>query len=154
MGHLSGNILFFLTFIIFSIPASLIDIRRKRIPDWIIFPGVIILLAFRVFGFGDPLMRIFLEMIAGSLILFGIRFFTNGKLGMGDVKFAALMGVFIGFPGWFVATGLASVLGLIFALIGLFSGRINKNTKIPFAPFLTVGSIGAYFVNYDILLKI
>jgi prepilin signal peptidase PulO-like enzyme (type II secretory pathway) len=36
----------------------------------------------------------------------------------------------------------------------LFSGRIKKNTRIPFAPFLTVGSIGAYFIDYNILLKI
>ncbi|MCK5201790.1 MAG: hypothetical protein KAR21_25730, partial [Spirochaetales bacterium] len=67
----------------------------------------------------------------------------------GDVKFAALMGVFIGFPGWFAAAGLASLLGLIFASAGLISGKLNKSSKIPFAPFLTVGSIGAYFINYN-----
>ncbi len=154
MSYLNGSIVFLATFIIFSVPASIIDIKQKRIPDWIVFPGIAVLLGLRAFSFGDPVIKILLEMIAGFLILFGIRLFTKGKLGMGDVKFAALMGIFIGFPGWFVATGLASLLGLIFAVLGLFSGRINKNTKIPFAPFLTVGSIGAYFVNYDILLNI
>lgn len=146
-------IIFTAAFIIFSVPASVIDIKQKRIPDWIVFPGVIVLLCFRVFGFENSALLILSDIILGSLIFFGIRFLTKGKLGMGDVKFAALMGVFIGFPGWFVATGLASLLGLAFAVTGLFFGKINKDTKIPFAPFLTVGSIGAYFINYDILLN-
>ncbi len=154
MSYLNGNIVFLTAFIMFSIPASVIDIKQKRIPDWIVFPGIAVLLGLRAFSFGDPAMKIVLEMIAGSLIFFGIRFLTNGKLGMGDVKFAALMGVFIGFPGWFIATGLASVLGLIFALMGLLFKKLNKSSKIPFAPFLTVGSIGAYFVDYNILLRI
>jgi len=98
------------------------------------------------------MVRILLEMISGSLIFIGIHLLTNGKLGIGDVKYAALMGVFIGFPGWFVAAGLASILGLIFVLAGLISGKLNKSSKIPFAPFLTAGTIGAYFVNYSTLL--
>ena len=146
-------IIFPAVFLIFSIPACVLDIKQKRIPDWAVFPGIAVLFGLRAFSFEDPMMRILLEILGGSLILFGIRFITKGKLGMGDVKFAALMGVFIGFPGLFVATGLASLLGLMFALIGIYSGRINKNSKIPFAPFLTVGSIGAYFINYNILLK-
>lgn len=147
-------ILFFSTFLIFSVPASVIDTKHKRIPDLIVFPAIAVLSVFRKICFGDPLVRILLEILLGYLIFIGIRFLTKGKLGMGDAKFAALMGVFIGFPGWFAATGLASLLGLVFAVTGLFSGRIDKNTKIPFAPFLTAGSIAAYFVNYDILLKI
>lgn len=154
MSYLNGSFVFLTAFIMFSIPASVIDIKHKRIPDWIVFPGIAVLLGLRAFSFRDPTLKILLEMIAGSLILFGIRLSTKGKLGMGDVKFAALMGVFIGFPGWFIATGLASILGLVFASAGLASGKLNKSSKIPFAPFLTVGSIGAYFVNYDILLKI
>lgn len=152
--RVSKIIIFLVTFLIFSIPACVIDIKHKRIPDWTVSSGLALLAALRFFSFGDPLVKIVLDMISGSLIFAGIRVFTKGKLGMGDVKFAAFMAVFIGFPGWFVATGLASLLGLVFAAIGLFLGKINKNTKIPFAPFLTVGSIGAYFVNYDILLKI
>ncbi len=148
------SIIFPAAFLIFSIPACVIDIRQRRIPDWTVFLGLVVLITLRFFSLRDSAERILLDMISGFLFLFGIRFLTKGKLGMGDVKFAALMGVFIGFPGLFVATGLASLLGLMFALIGIYSGRINNNSKIPFAPFLTVGSIYAYFVNYDILLKI
>ncbi|MDA3938815.1 MAG: A24 family peptidase [Spirochaetia bacterium] len=141
-------------FLVFSIPACIIDIKQKRIPDWTVFSGVTVIIAFRLLILGDLIKIILLELISAPLIFIGIRSITKGKLGMGDVKFAALMAIYIGFPGWFIATGVASLLGLLFAVLGLFSGRLNRNTRIPFAPFLTVGSIGAYFVNYDILLNI
>lgn len=92
------------------------------------------------------------ELLSGALLFMGIRLITGGKLGMGDVKFAALMGVFTGFPGWFIAAGLASLFGLLFAAAGLLTGRLDRNSRIPFAPFLTLGSIGAYFAA-PILLK-
>ena len=152
MSYLDGSVLFLITFLIFSVSASVIDIRHKRIPDWIVFSGVTVLLALRFFSFEDPPGRLVLEMLLGPMIFLGIRLLTKGKLGMGDVKFAALMAVFVGFPGWFIAAGLASLLGLIFALPGIVFGSLNESSRIPFAPFLTVGSIGAYFVNCSILL--
>jgi leader peptidase (prepilin peptidase) / N-methyltransferase len=147
MSLLSGSMLFLVIFCIFSIPASIIDIKHKRIPDCIVFPGIITLLVFSIFYIDSYALRVFTEMLAGSTIFYCIRLISKRKLGMGDVKFAALMAVFLGFPGWFVAAGLASLLGLVFAILNLCSGRINKNTKIPFAPFLTVGSIAAYFIQ-------
>lgn len=152
MNYLKGSFLFLILFLLFSLPASVIDIRQKRIPNWIVLPGIFALFLLRIIIFEDPFQRVLFDMILGFLILFGIRFLTKGKLGMGDVKFAALMAVFIGFPGWFVASGIASALGLLFALLGLTLGRVNKNTQIPFAPFLTAGSIAAYFVDYSDLL--
>lgn len=152
MNEVNGSAIFFILFISFSLPACVTDIKHRLIPDWSVFPGIVVLFGLRVFSLGDPAIKILLEMIAGSLFFFGIRLFTKGKLGMGDVKFAALMGVFIGFPGWFIAAGLASLFGLLFAAAGMLSGRLDRNSRIPFAPFLTLGSIGAYFAA-PILLK-
>lgn len=149
MGSLNNRILFTVAFLIFSIPACIVDIRQKRIPDRIVFSGLAVLFVIRFFVFGDSAGSISLEMLTGSLIFVVIRLLTKGKLGMGDVKFAAFMAVFTGFPGWFIAVGSASVFGLFFAITGLISGRLNKSSKIPFAPFLTVGSIGAYYLNFN-----
>lgn len=147
------EIIMLTVFILFSFSASVIDIKHKRIPNSIVFSGVAVLFLFRFCSYSDSIIRIFVDMISGFLILFVIRFFTKGKLGMGDVKFAVLMGVFLGFPKWFIAAGLASFLGLLFTVIGLFFGKVNRDTKIPFAPFLTVGSSIAYFINYSILFE-
>ena len=113
VSHLNGSVLFLTAFIIFSVPASVIDIKQKRIPDWIVFPGVIVLLGFRVFGFDDPAIKILSDIILGSLIFIGIRFFTKGKLGMEDVKFAALMGVGL---CWFPRVVYCSWISLSFGI--------------------------------------
>ncbi len=152
MDYLKGSYLSLIVFLLFSLPTSVIDIRQKRIPNWIVVPGTLVLFVLRILIFKDPFLRVLFEMILGFSILFTIQFLTKGKLGMGDVKFAALMAVFVGFPWWFIATGIASVLGLVFSVIGLYFGRVNKKTQIPFAPFLTAGSIAAYFVNYSGLM--
>ncbi len=151
VNNYNENILFLGVFIVFSIPACLVDIKRKRIPNWTVFRGAALIFVMRLFIFGDSPGRVVLEMLTGFSIFLLIRLLTGGNLGMGDVKFAVFMAVFAGFPGWFIATGLASVLGLGFALTGLISGKLNKNSKVPFAPFLTVGSIGAYLLNCYIL---
>ncbi len=151
MNSLIGKLLFLAVFLLFSIPASIVDIRQRRIPNWTTYSGLVVFFALRFFSFGNSAGRIVLEMLAGFLIFMLIRIFTKGKLGMGDIKFASLMAAYNGFPDWFVATGFASILGLIFAVTGLVFGNLNRNSKISFAPFLTAGSIGAYFVDYSIL---
>jgi len=145
------SLVFPLVFLIFSIPASVIDIKHKRIPNRIVLPGIFILAWLRIFIFGDPLSILAVKIIAGPVLFIIVYLLTDGKLGMGDIKYSALMGIFIGLPGLFVAIGLSSIMGLIFAVIGLFSGRINAKTKIPFAPFLTLGSFLTFFIFYTII---
>lgn len=149
-----GQTILLISFITFSFPVCVIDIKDKRIPDWSVFPGIIVLSALRFFMFGDSAGEIISDMLTGSLLFIAVRFFTKGNLGLGDVKFAALMGVFNSFPGWFFATATASFFGLIFALTGIFSGKLNRSSKIPFAPFLTAGSIITFFLNLTLLPKI
>lgn len=146
MLELSKNLIIFLIFLILSITVSVIDIRSKIIPDWIVFPGIIILSGFRIIFFGDLLNIIALKIITGPVLLLIVYFLTQGKLGMGDIKFSVLMGLFIGLPGLFIAIGLASFMGLIFALIGLINGTLQLKAKIPFAPFLTLGSFLSFFI--------
>ncbi|RKX85909.1 MAG: prepilin peptidase [Spirochaetes bacterium] len=140
------NFVFFITFLIFSIPSSVIDFKQKRIPDKIIFPGIIILTGFRIIFFEDLLSIVALKVITGPLIFLLVYLFTHGKLGIGDIKFAALIGVFTGFPGLLVAIGLASLMGLVFSVIGLIAGTLQLTTKIPFAPFLTLGGFLTFLI--------
>ncbi len=147
MVFFQNNFLLLTCFLLFSVPASIVDIREKRIPDSIVLCGAVLLTVLRVWGQGDPLIRVISEAAGGILLLFAIRCATHGKLGMGDVKFAGLMGIFIGFPSWFVATALASVLGLLIVYFGILCEIADKHTKIPFAPFLSAGSIGAYYIH-------
>lgn len=140
------NFVFLFIFLILSVTVSVIDIRTKIIPDWIVITGIILLTGFRIIFFGDLLSIISLKIITGPLLFLTVYFLTQRKLGIGDIKYSALIGVFVGLPGLFVTIGLASIMGLIFAVIGLAIGNIHLKTKIPFAPFLTLGSFLTFFI--------
>jgi leader peptidase (prepilin peptidase) / N-methyltransferase len=146
MFEVSKSFIFLLIFLFLSITASVIDIKQKKIPDWIVFPGIIILTGFRIIFFEDLLYVIAINIITGPVLFFIVYFLTHGKLGMGDIKYSALMGVFTGLPGLFVAIGLASILGLLFAVAGLTLGIFHLKTKIPFAPFLSLGSFLSFLI--------
>ncbi len=139
-------------FIFFSIPVCITDIRSRRIPLWCVYSGTGVLFLTSFFLFPSQAGNLLLGMLSGPVVFMAVRLFTKGKLGMGDVTFAAFTGVFNGFPGWFIATGLASLFGLLFAAAGMLAGRLDRNSRIPFAPFLTLGSVGAYFA-VPILLR-
>ncbi len=151
MDELHRNILFLSVFIMVSIPASIIDVKYRIIPDWCVISGSVILFFLRLYISRDVLLIISLDMFSGPFIFMMIRLISRGKLGMGDVKFSALMGLFLGFPGWFAALSAASFLGLLFAAAGCIAGALNKTSRIPFAPFLTAGSIGVYLLTPLIL---
>ena len=145
MDQVHFNVLLNAVFIMISIPVCAIDIRHRRIPDWAVLPGIGVFFILRVFIAGDYPVIVFWEMSAGAIIFSVVYMITRGKLGVGDIKFAALMGIFTGFPGWFYAVATASVLGLIIAAGGWLLGYLNRESKIPFAPFLVAGSLGAYY---------
>ncbi len=143
MNAINGQDFSLVIFLLFSIPACAADIKHNRIPNQTVYPAILILTALKLIC-RIPFSAFLPGLFAGALIFYAIRVFTGGKMGMGDVKFAALMGLFNGFPYWFTAVFIASLTALIFILPGIVTGRIHTDTKIPFAPFLTAGSIMAY----------
>ena len=62
-------------------------------------------------------------------------------LGLGDVKFSALIGGALGPLGGVAAIGAAFVLGAGISLVGLTAGRLTRGTPIRFGPYLLAGSL-------------
>jgi leader peptidase (prepilin peptidase)/N-methyltransferase len=73
-------------------------------------------------------------------------------MGMGDVKLAAVMGLFLGravAPAVFAALIAGTLIGgLIIARYGMAEGR---KKGIPFGPWLAFGSLVGLFVGEDIV---
>jgi prepilin signal peptidase PulO-like enzyme (type II secretory pathway) len=131
---------FFWIFVIFSIPISLIDLRSRRIPDLLSFPCFILLFFARFLLTPQRLPGCLIAAIFGMLLFYCVRSSTKG-LGLGDVKFAAVIGLFCGFPCLLPAFLIAALLGIAVALFLQTGGR---PCPLPFAPFLSVGAIIAY----------
>ena len=75
-------------------------------------------------------------------------------MGMGDVKLAFVLGVFLGWWGMgYVPIGLflGFLLGSIGGIALIAAGLKTRKDHIPFAPFLSAGALLAVFVGQSIL---
>jgi prepilin signal peptidase PulO-like enzyme (type II secretory pathway) len=129
-----------LIFLAFALPASMIDIRSRRIPDRIVFPCFAAVFIFLLIAQTDTVSNRLAAALLSALFFFAMRRVAGG-LGLGDVKFAALIGLCCGLPlacAAFLAAALTGIAGcLVFR-------RGGKEKPLPFAPFLTAGTAAAF----------
>jgi prepilin signal peptidase PulO-like enzyme (type II secretory pathway) len=131
-----------LIFLAFALPASMIDIRSYRIPNMLVFPcSAAIFIFLLVFQINLLPNRAAAALLSGLFFLI-IRRVTHG-LGLGDVKFAMLIGLCCGLP-WAYTAFLAAALTGIAAFLMARRGETKKRAPLPFAPFLTAGVIAAF----------
>lgn len=138
--------------ILIVVPAALIDLEHRIIPNVLTALGAVLAL-----GLGlalDPsgeTQRLIAAAGAGGFLLLA-AFAYPGGMGMGDVKLAGMMGLFLGsavIPAIFIALLAGSLLGgVILARKGVQAGR---KTKVPFGPFLAFGAVAATFVGSDLV---
>jgi leader peptidase (prepilin peptidase)/N-methyltransferase len=113
------------------------DIETRMIPDKALIAMLPVAIAWRWHGHGDWLDGIG-GAVLGSAILYGLRWAflsLRGRdaLGLGDVKFVALAGLYVG------ATGLAPFLvmgGLVGIAFGLTWRFLGRGAVFPFGPAL------------------
>jgi prepilin signal peptidase PulO-like enzyme (type II secretory pathway) len=134
-------------FSLFAVPITLIDIREYRIPDFLTLSGTAVIITLKLLWEDQTAFQLAAELCAGFGVFWLIWRLTNGQIGLGDAKFSAFIAVTTGFPGWFAALFVASLLGLLSAgvLIGIL--KVDRKVVIPFAPFLTVGAWSAIFLG-------
>lgn len=131
-----------------SIALALIDLDTKRLPNVIVLPALlagILLLAAAALVRGD------LAALAGAgiggaglfLLYLALALVSRGGMGMGDVKLAALLGLYLGFLGWgslLVGAFAAFVFGGVFGLALMLIRRAGRKTAIPFGPWMILGA--------------
>ena len=127
------------------------DLDHFRIPNRILYPGTILCLALLIIGFViDPGDGSIVRALAGAGIYFGLLFLVfaaaRGEgFGFGDVKLAALLGLFTAFENYRTlawALIITAVLGAIPALVLLAMGK-GRKASIPYGPPLIIGAWAA-----------
>jgi leader peptidase (prepilin peptidase)/N-methyltransferase len=135
-----------------------IDLDHTIIPDVFTLPGIIIgfvisLVPGAIIGWKHSLIGIVVG--GGAFLLVGIIgqiIFKKEALGFGDVKYAAMVGAFLGWKNLILMLIIASFLGSIIGISLIYlSGRKGKSTYIPFGPFLTVGAWIAIYFGEDLI---
>ena len=138
--------------ILFVVPAALIDLEHRIIPNKLTALGaaLALVLGLALDPAGEPARLIAGAAAAAFLLLAALAY--PGGMGMGDVKLAGMIGLFLGravAPAILIAL-LAGVLvgALVIARRGVHEGR---KTAIPFGPFLALGAVVGSFVGAEIV---
>jgi leader peptidase (prepilin peptidase) / N-methyltransferase len=138
--------------ILVVVPAAVIDLEYRIIPNRITLPGalVAIVLGVTLDPSGEP-ARLIAGAAAGGFLLLAAMAYPGG-MGMGDVKLAAVMGLYLGravAPAMLIAM-LAGVLVGAF-VIARQGPRAGRKTAVPFGPFLALGALVAVFAGEDLV---
>jgi leader peptidase (prepilin peptidase)/N-methyltransferase len=138
----------FLTLTAVSIALALIDLDTRRLPNVIVVPS---LLAGAVLLASAAIVRGDLAALAGAalggaglfLLYLALALASRGGMGMGDVKLAAVLGLYLGFLGWgnlLVGAFAAFVFGGVFGLALMLIRRAGRKSQIPFGPWMIAGA--------------
>ncbi|PIP24518.1 MAG: prepilin peptidase [Candidatus Nealsonbacteria bacterium CG23_combo_of_CG06-09_8_20_14_all_37_18] len=153
----------------FLIVIFVYDLKHYIIPDKIIYPAIIIAgifnLQFLISEEGSAPFFTFAPINGSSVFNYSIlaailvaAFFlaivliSRGKwMGIGDIKLAFLMGLFLGWPNILVALFSAFFIGAIIGVGLVLSGKKTLKSEVPFGPFLVTGTFIALFWGQEII---
>jgi leader peptidase (prepilin peptidase) / N-methyltransferase len=134
--------------IAFLVPIALIDFDKRTIPNKITLPAALGAIAIGlVLGPSKVPEQLLAGACAGGfLLVFALAY--PGGMGMGDVKLAAVLGLYLGRSvavALIAGVMLGTIAGIaVMARVGVARGR---KTAVPFGPFLAIGGIVGLFVG-------
>lgn len=126
-----------------------IDLIHHLLPNRLVLPllgaGLVLLAGAEVaHGTAENLLR----AVAGASILFVLYLFlaltSRNGLGMGDVKLAAPLGLYLGYLGWshlFYGGALGFVAGGVASVLLVLKNRGNKPKEVPFGPSMLAAGL-------------
>ncbi len=102
------------TLVVIACVAGLIDIRTRRIPNWLCAAGLVAGFTCRFYVEGTPGLLTAAEGMGLALLIYLPLWLLRG-MGAGDVKLMAALGAIAGPAHWFVLFLAASIVGAIAA---------------------------------------
>jgi leader peptidase (prepilin peptidase)/N-methyltransferase len=134
------------------VPITLIDFDHRIIPNLITGPAAVVALIAIAALDTDFLPEAVLSAIAGGGFFFIAAVLYPRGMGMGDVKLAGMLGLYLGRavgPAILIALIAGVVVGA--AIIARKGAKEGRKTAVPFGPFLALGGIVAFFVGEDLV---
>jgi len=131
-----------------SVALAIIDLETRRLPNVLVLPaygvGAVLLTAAALLG-GDAwsLVRAAIGAVALFVGYLLISLISRGGMGLGDVKLAGVLGLFLAWLGWgelAAGTFFPFLLGGLFSIVLLLARRAGRKSKIPFGPWMLMGA--------------
>ena len=133
-----------LALVAFLVPLALIDLDTRLLPNKLTLPAAVVAIVLgTLLDRSGEVERLIAGAAAGGFFLIAALAYPRG-MGMGDVKLAAVLGLFLGREVG-AAVLIALVAGVLVGVAimrrkGIGEGR---KTAVAFGPFLALGGLGA-----------
>jgi leader peptidase (prepilin peptidase) / N-methyltransferase len=144
------HLLAYLPFLWVLVALSLIDLETKLLPNAIVYPSIVagipllaLTTALTNAGLSDWI-RGLAGLAVGAGVFLVIALIYPAGMGMGDVKLAGLIGLFVGYASWrylVAAFFLAFLAGAAVGVALMVGGKAGRKTAIPFGPFMALGAV-------------
>jgi leader peptidase (prepilin peptidase)/N-methyltransferase len=122
------------------------DLDKRIIPNAVLLVAFPLGLLTQAIAYPDLWMTWIISAIAAFSGMFIVALLYPRGMGMGDVKLAGIMGLYLGravAPALFVAFLLGSIVGL--AVMAVRGVEVGRKTAVPFGPFMALGGVFGLF---------
>lgn len=148
------SFLFFigLIIVVLLVFSAIFDFRYMILPDFSTIILIIVAFFLVILNEGNIIPYLLSALVASGFLMI-LNLITKGRgMGMGDVKLAVFMGLFLGWQKTILAFYVAFVVGAILGIILMILKRANKKSQIPFGPLMILGFFIAWWCG-DLVLK-
>ena len=141
-----------LVLVLLLVPITLIDLDHRIIPNKLTLLGTVLAPVILAFTAPEAIPEhLIAAAAAGGFFLLTALAYPRG-MGMGDVKLAFVLGLFLGravAPALFVALVAGTLVGA--AVIARKGAAEGRKTAVPFGPFLALGGVVALFAGDELV---
>lgn len=120
---------------------ALVDLEHFYIPNGLVLFGIVTGIGLTLLTGHGGLPGAIFGLLAGGTPLLVVLLVSRGGMGAGDVKFGAMLGVFLGWRLTLLGLFLAFFSGAGVGVFLLATGRRRGKDPIPFGPFLAIGGV-------------
>jgi leader peptidase (prepilin peptidase)/N-methyltransferase len=140
-----------LVFLTMLAAVTLTDLERRVIPNRVLAAGALAGIGIVLAAYPDSRLEHALALAAAGGLLLLIALAYPRGMGMGDVKLAAVMGLYLGravAPALLIAFAAGALVGVGMMLR---HGAAARKRALPFGPFLALGGALALFVGDEVV---
>lgn len=145
----------YLYFAVVGVLLTAVDVALHRLPDPLTLPSYLVVAA--LLGMAAPFtphggahyVHALIGM-AALLVLYLVQWLiVPTQIGLGDVKLSGVLGLYLGWLGlgaWVAGVFAMFLLGGVFSVVLLLTGRATRKSSIAFGPFMLAGALLAILV--------
>lgn len=136
----------------------LYDLAHMVLPDTLLIPLVLVSVFFAFLQAPEPqaFLAVLLAALAVGGILLAMHFLSGGRwMGLADAPLAFALALIAGpaaISGFVYTFWVGAVIGVVLLLARPRGSRMG--VEVPFAPFLALGFLLAYFTQWDLFIHI